>query len=276
VGYSVSRVSESGSAAGVRFPPSTNKDFLERKIVSSGLSNPSASFNPAQHGTPEASWEAALRDAPLLSLPSSAILVVSPHPDDEVLGAGGLIRCAAHAGHEVAVLSVTDGEAAYPDWKELNRIRRREVRDALSVLVPQTVTTRHLGIPDGKVDANRALLSDAIDRRLSRCTTLIAPYERDGHPDHDATGEVCCELARLRKVTLWRYPIWIWHHGSPGRFAGRPLGRFMLDAVTRAAKARALSCFTSQMRPLGREPIVPTHVLEYFARPYEVFLHEPF
>jgi LmbE family N-acetylglucosaminyl deacetylase len=244
--------------------------------MSSSLSGRSASFNPAQLGTPEASWEAALRDAPLLSLPSSAILVVSPHPDDEVLGAGGLIRSAARAGHEVTVLSVTDGEAAYPDWKGLDRIRRREVRDALSVLVPQTVSTRHLSIPDGKVAASKARLSEAIDRQLSGNTLLIAPYERDGHPDHDATGDVCSEIARLRKATLWRYPIWIWQHGFPERFADQPLRRFMLDEATREAKARALGCFTSQMRPFGREPIVPAHVLKYFTRPYEVFLCEHF
>jgi LmbE family N-acetylglucosaminyl deacetylase len=240
--------------------------------MSFGLNTSSPPFNPAQRGTPESSWEAALRDAPLLSLPASAIVVVSPHPDDEVLGAGGLIRSVAQAGHQVTVLSVTDGEAAYPDWKGLDRIRRREVRDALSVLVPQTVCTRHLSIPDGKVDRNRATLSDAIDRRLSRNAVLVAPYESDGHPDHDATGEVCCEIARLRNVTLWRYPIWVWHHASPEQFAGQPLGRFVLDEATKEAKAQAMSCFTSQMRPLARVPIVPGHVLQYFTRPYEVFL----
>jgi LmbE family N-acetylglucosaminyl deacetylase len=253
------------------------KQTLSRaQIKASGLIGSFAAFNPAQHGTPETSWEAALRDAPLLSLSGSAIVIVSPHPDDEILGAGGLIRSAACAGHEVAVLSVTDGEAAYPDWEGLDKIRRRELRDALSILVPQTVSTRHLSIPDGKVDENRAVLFDAIDRQLSGNTLLIAPYEHDGHPDHDATGEVCREVARLRKVTLWRYPIWAWHHCFPERFSHQPLGRFMLDEVTREAKARAMSCFTSQMRPLGREPIVPTHVLQYFARRYEVFLCEHF
>ena len=103
-------------------------------------------------------------------------------------------------------------------------------------------------------------------------TLLVAPYELDGHPDHDAAGEVCCELARLRGIALWRYPIWTWHHGTPEQFAGKPLRRFLLDAGTRNAKTRAISCFASQMRPLGRQPIVPAHVLPYFSRPYEVFL----
>ena len=231
-----------------------------------------ASFNPARRGTPEHQWEVALENAAPLSLPGRSLMIVSPHPDDEVLGAGGLIRSATRAGHEITLLSVTDGEAAYPDWQGLNRIRRREVSDALSVLAPQTVSTYHLSIPDGQVDRHRASLFDAIDRRILGKTLLVAPYERDGHPDHDATGEVCCEIARLRTVTLWRYPIWVWHHGTPELFGGKTWGRFMLDAATVKAKARAISCFTSQLRPLGREPIVPSHVLPYFTRPYEAFL----
>jgi LmbE family N-acetylglucosaminyl deacetylase len=236
------------------------------------LSSSIASFDPANHGTPEAQWAQLFELSPSLSLPSSAILVVSPHPDDEVLGAGGLMHCAALAGREVRVLSVTDGEAAYSDWADLAKIRRREARDALQVIAGKSVLHHPLSIPDGRVDSHRAMLLDAIDRQLSPNTLLVAPYERDGHPDHNATGEVCCEIARLREVTLWRYPIWTWHHANPEQFTMTRCGRFDLDAVARDAKVRAMSCFTSQLRPLGRAPIVPPHVLRYFTRPYEVFL----
>jgi LmbE family N-acetylglucosaminyl deacetylase len=237
-----------------------------------GPSTASPLFNPAHPGTPESLWEAALKHQRVLELPCAAVVVVSPHPDDEVLGAGGLIRAAAQAGHDVTVLGVTDGEAAYPSWRGLDKIRCREVSDALSILAPHKVATQHLDIPDGRVDQHRARLFDAIDRRISHDTLLVAPYENDGHPDHDAAGEVCCDIARLRARTLWRYPIWTWHHSSPERFAGKPWGRFPLDAAAMRAKARALSCFTSQIRPLGRDPIVPNHVLPYFTRPYEAFL----
>jgi LmbE family N-acetylglucosaminyl deacetylase len=238
----------------------------------SDFDTPSPQFDPALPGTPESRWKAALEDAPLLSLPRCAVLVVSPHPDDEVLGAGGLIASAARAGRAVAVLSVTDGEAAYPDWQGLAGVRRREVSEALKVLAPHSVVIRHLSIPDGRVDEHRARLFEAVERRVARGTILVAPFERDGHPDHDATGEVCREIARTRGATLWRYPIWLWHHGAPDRFGGARWGRFRLDEDAVTAKARAMTCFASQLRPLGREPIVPGHVLPYFRRPYEAFL----
>jgi LmbE family N-acetylglucosaminyl deacetylase len=231
-----------------------------------------AAFDPAQVGTPEGIWDAALKHERALELPDAAVVVVSPHPDDEVLGAGGLIHAAAIAGLDITVWSVTDGEAAYPDWEDLNKIRCREVREALGMLASHQVAHHHLRIPDGCVAQHRATLFTALDRYISRGTLLVAPYERDGHPDHDATGEVCCEIARLNAARLWRYPIWTWHHSAPNRFVDKSWGRLVLDAPAQRAKARAMSCFVSQMRPSGREPIVPRHVMPYFARSYEAFL----
>jgi LmbE family N-acetylglucosaminyl deacetylase len=237
-----------------------------------GQSTPSPAFDPAREGTPELLWEAALERAPVLELPCTAIVVVSPHPDDEVLGAGGLISIAARTGHEVTVLSVTDGEAAYPDWAGLDEVRRREVRDALSVLAPFKLTIRRVSIPDGRVGRHRATLFEAIARCTSGSPLLVAPYEGDGHPDHDAAGEVGLEIAELHGLTLWRYPIWTWHHGTPDRLADRRWGRFPLDPAALDKKTRAISCFASQLRPSGRDPIVPDHVLPYFTRSYEAYL----
>jgi LmbE family N-acetylglucosaminyl deacetylase len=199
-------------------------------------------------------------------------MVVSPHPDDEILGAGGLIRAAARAGCEMSILSVTDGEAAYPDWPGLEDVRCQELRDALSAVTPLTVTVERLKIPDGRVNEHRARLFATLDRSVTPSTLLVAPYERDGHPDHDATGEVCCHIAKSRAATLWRYPVWTWHHSKPDRFAGDAWGRLQLGAADVQAKARAIGCFKSQLRPAGRAPIVPEHVLPYFGRAYEAFL----
>jgi LmbE family N-acetylglucosaminyl deacetylase len=214
----------------------------------------------------------ALRHAPKLKLPDGEILIVSPHPDDETLGAGGLIRSAATKGHAVSVVSVTDGEAAYSDWKELARIRRCEVDHALSILAPDSPQATRLGIPDGRVSEHRCSLYEAVDRIASSVALLVAPYELDGHPDHEATGEVCLEVARQRQLTIWRYPIWIWHHGSPERLLDQRWGRFYLDAAKRHAKHLAIASFASQLRPPERAAIIPPHVLPYFTRPYEAFL----
>jgi LmbE family N-acetylglucosaminyl deacetylase len=103
-------------------------------------------------------------------------------------------------------------------------------------------------------------------------TTVIAPYEDDGHPDHDAAGRVTCEMARTLGLPVARYPIRTWHQGNPLAMTGLAWRRFLLSEGAQAAKADALRCFASQMSPYKRAPIFPDHIIRYFARPYETFL----
>jgi LmbE family N-acetylglucosaminyl deacetylase len=228
-------------------------------------------FDPAVPGTAEPSWENALVAARDWQPEPRPLLVVSPHPDDEVLGVGGLMRAHARAGFSVAVLSVTDGEAAYPDWEGLRRTRRDELAEALRVL-GGGIESRHLGVPDGQVADYRDLLSEVVNHFSQDRPLLAAPYECDGHPDHDTVGAVCGDIARRRGLPLIRYLIWAWHHATPATLAHHRWGRFALDLPTRRAKAHAIQCFASQLRPRGRPPILPGHVLPYFARSYEAFL----
>ncbi len=198
--------------------------------------------------------------------------MVAPHPDDEILGAGGLIQTWVASGQSVTVLSVTDGEASEPGRHGLDLIRRKELRDALRILTPSHVTVERLGIPDGKVGDHANRLRQVLQEHATPEVTLMAPYEHDGHPDHDVVGRVCADVARAAGIALARYPVWTWHHTDPLAVRSLRWVRFSLTATARRAKARALQCFESQLRPLSGPPIVPAHVLTHFQRPYEAFV----
>ena len=71
-----------------------------------------SSIDPSLPGTDERAWQRVLADAPDWMPPDGPLLIVSPHPDDEILGAGGLIHTWKKLGRIVTVISVTDGEAA--------------------------------------------------------------------------------------------------------------------------------------------------------------------
>ena len=145
-------------------------------------------FSPADPGTPEEKWLQLLEAARPWAPRPGPLVVVAPHPDDEVLGAGGLIQSWVALGEAVTVISITDGEASHPDRHGLDLIRRKELRDALRVLTASHVKIERLGIPDGKVRDHANRLRLLLEEFATADTTLIAPYEHDGHPDHNVSG----------------------------------------------------------------------------------------
>ncbi len=200
------------------------------------------------------------------------IVVVTPHPDDETLGAGGLIFTCAQTATRVTVISVTDGEAACPEVPVLDGIRRRELVSAMRVLELAPADIVRLGLPDGGVSACEVELAQALAKCIPDGAVVVAPFEFDGHPDHEAVARACKSAALERGLMLVRYPIWAWHRGSPELLRERRAVRFMLDARAQQAKRKALVEHRSQLAERPGGAIVPAHVLDYFNRPYEVFL----
>ena len=69
---------------------------------------------------------------PLLDVPEATrLLVVAPHPDDEVLGAGGLMQRVKATGGAVRVVYLTDGDG-YPEGvKEEDHVEAPTAKDYL-------------------------------------------------------------------------------------------------------------------------------------------------
>jgi LmbE family N-acetylglucosaminyl deacetylase len=179
------------------------------------------------------------------------LLVVGPHPRDEIVGAGGLIHTWVSWGHEVTVLSVTDGEADKVDARNLDLLRRDELRSALRKLCATHVSVVRMGLPDSSVRESQNRLRHSIDALLEPHMTLVAPFEHGGHPDHQAAGKVCREAALANQIPMVQYVM----PSSTPDCAKREAvkwGRFPLDVEARRAKAYALQCFNSQRTSGGK------------------------
>lgn len=226
-------------------------------------------FDTTRPGTSRSCWDAL--DPVPWHPKERELVVVAPHPDDETLGAGGLIHYFAQRQLRVTLVSVTDGEDACPEVEDLARLRQSELRHALRTLTPQHIEIIRLGLPDGCVEQSRTALADVLNSLVSQHCLLVGPFEWDGHTDHNATGAVARQIALKRGLTLAAYPIWAWHQATPEIFSGRPIVALSLSPEARAAKQNAIRCYTSQLRERPGGPIVPPHVLAYFDRPYEVF-----
>jgi LmbE family N-acetylglucosaminyl deacetylase len=217
-------------------------------------------------------WDQLLCNCPSWTPPDGDLLVVAPHPDDEVLGAGGLMRAWVARGAKVSVLSVSDGEAAFPERCAPGSVRREELTEALRKLCPTYVAVTRLGLPDGRITQHLNRLRNSLLSLASGPVTLIAPYEHDGHPDHAAVGSLCVDFARSQQIPLARYAIRTWQRAAPDNLGEARWVKFVLADDSRRAKMRALRCFKSQIDPHGGDAVVTAANLRDLERPYEAFL----
>lgn len=184
------------------------------------------------------------------------VVVLAPHPDDEVLGTGGLLRWLAGRGIPTTVVAVTDGEASHARSElitpaTLRRVRAEEREAALAALGVEPSLVR-LGLPDGAVTAHRAALTEAIGGLVDAGTTVVAPWRVDGHPDHEAVGHAAAIAVEHRGSALWEVSIW----GKVRRPLAAGIGarQLVLDAATDDAKRAAAACFATQLHALGPDP----------------------
>lgn len=243
-------------------------------------------FRHDRAGTPAAAWDATVAALPVLALPTSRsrLVVAGAHPDDETLGAGGLIRRVGLGGGRVQVVTATAGEGSHPSSPTHPRdvladVRRAELRAAIGELAPDA-DVRCLDVPDGDVAAH---VDDVVAALVETIGTdgddvvLCAPWRGDGHPDHEAVGRAAAVAAARTDAVLWEYPVWWWHWGSPGALPV-PASRLPLEAADRAAKQAAVAAHASQVGALSEAPgdqvMLGPDLLAHFERADEVFLSD--
>ncbi len=244
----------------------------------------------AGDGTPETAW---LRWPGLQALPvicieelvpaASRAVMVAPHPDDEVLGTGGLLTLLARNGRESRVIAVTDGDASHPGstaWPRARLLRERRIESQHALrklgLSDANEVTDRLMLPDGEVSAHVASLTARLVTLCRPSDLLITTWRLDGHPDHEATGRAVADAAAQVGCRLIEVPIWAWHWSVPGDhrlpwWRGR---RVLLDAEAARRKRDAVRCFSSQLNvdpTTDRPPILRASTLARAERSFEVF-----
>ncbi len=158
------------------------------------------------------------------------VMVVTPHPDDAEIGAGGTIASWVKQGREVILVVCTNGDkgSADPDMTSemLPQIRHQEQMEAAKILGASEVI--FLDYPDGYLEDTPAFRGELVrlirkyrpdvvmttdpyrkyiwhrDHRITGIVTLdaIYPYARDRlcYPEHIAEG---LEPHRVKEVYLW-------------------------------------------------------------------------
>lgn len=180
---------------------------------------------------------------------SGTILVLAPHPDDEVFGCGGVCALAAAAGARVVPVLLTSGEAGVGDGEPGGdgTARQRLAESERAATRLGTDAPRTLGFADRSLAGRGEELVAAIAALLAELKpdVVLAPSPAEIHPDHRATARAT-HLAFLR----------VWPE-APARLVfyevSAPLSPNRLVDIDAVAprKAAAVAAFESQLGQLS-------------------------
>jgi len=197
------------------------------------------------------------------------VLIVAPHPDDEIIGAGAHIPSI----RDLWVIHATDGaprdmrdanEKGFMTREEYAVARQREALAALRLAGVGAERCLHLEFADQEAahnipDLTRRLLS--LIRGLRPDSVLAPPYE-GGHPDHDSVAlavHTAVRMARLETGSAPQIVEYALYHAWEGRMRageflpreGIPIANLALEPAERVLKCRMLACFATQQRTLA-------------------------
>ncbi|CAN5570353.1 PIG-L family deacetylase [soil metagenome] len=255
-------------------------------------------------GTAESTWTAWLAEQRVRQLGlsdlvagGSRLVVVAPHPDDEVLACGAMLSMHARRGGRCVVVAVTDGEASHLEsqvWtrERLAVVRRSESTEGIKRLCASDIEfdqlggadsipaeVLRLGLPDGEVAARTELLETRLKALLLPGDTVVTTWRLDGHPDHEATARATAAACVAVQCRLVEAPVWMWHWAAPGdaRVPWHRLCGLAIDSSALVRKQSALSAHVTQLTERVQSqgaalgPVLGKQIVHRSLRPLEYF-----
>lgn len=138
---------------------------------------------------------------------TGTILLVSPHPDDEIIGAGATAITLRESGHKIVNLACSLGKP------EQHKRRRGELEEAcgragIELIIPdRPALISSSDDLDSAQQQIRHMVSETFDELNPQL--VIMPSVHDGHHGHEVVARATREaLAQREGSRLWMYNIW--------------------------------------------------------------------
>lgn len=216
--------------------------------------DPSDLMVVAEHEFAEQIEELASSDLPIMpsvrlhhsSLPKRA-LILSPHPDDELIGAGGTIIQIVKNGGKCKVVQMTNGRSAVALDGQTEELRKSiRVQEAKKVATQLGVELACWEDSDDAVLESRPELVSRLRGILSEFQpdAVFLPFICDAHPDHVASNVIFCDAHDERihdsVEAIFAYEVWSLCPSNSS-----------VDVTAHAqAKRELLSIYRTAMRPV--------------------------
>jgi LmbE family N-acetylglucosaminyl deacetylase len=188
-------------------------------------------------------------------------IVLAPHPDDEVIGCGGLMAASVRAQIAPVIVFVTDGSGSHPNSHRFPRarliaLRQSEAYAAAKILGIDKQRLHFLRIRDTAAPREGPAFTEAVCAIAQIIATypnpmILASWACDPHGDHQAVHEMAAQVARTNHIQHLSYPVWGWTLPPEQELGAIEVTglRFRIDGF-RDLKARALAAHRSQTSDL--------------------------
>lgn len=221
---------------------------------------------------------------------SARCLIIAPHPDDEVLGCGGLLAGRAMDGKRTDILFLTDGEASHGGCCSTPA---REVGVARRHLA--AIANESLGIPEGRLHFLNGKdgqlphkgqdgfidLAEKIAEFLKKSApeAVFCPHPFEGWSDHIAAEELTRAALKMLAPDpvprLYHYCVWFWYSMPLARSWCIDWRRARLLDITAQLprKRQAMRTYLDALAPCGHPWVgkLPPQFLRAFDWDKELF-----
>lgn len=186
------------------------------------------------------------------------VLCIVAHPDDVELMAGGTVARWVNENHHVHVLTFSDGVWTTPDGVKM--------RDAREVLKEEEAAASYLGytVENLKYQAMDLEFRDKhVCEVLNRVEnleidTIICPFEKDVHHDHEIVSRIAVAASRrVKRVLMGQINYYLRNVFTPNYFVD--------ISETWNKKIRSLQYFESEWQRTGEDWL---HYLDFTTRYY--------
>lgn len=159
------------------------------------------------------------------------IVIFAPHPDDELLGAGGSILKWKDEGYNINIIYITDGRAAYRYERQMGRfdesnelskisenelaeIRMKEIDEVIEIINIPKENMHKFNFPDQNAKKHISEGIELSKNIIKDANRIILPSKNNSHEDHQATYDIAVGAAKelnLKDAEFYGYALYVAH-----------------------------------------------------------------
>lgn len=189
---------------------------------------------------------------------NGSVMILAPHPDDEVFGCAGLISRLVSEGRPPYIVIFTGGGGSHRGCcdtaeQEICDNRRRLAAKALASLGVPSDHISFLDFKDGSIADRPNDQMQKLDQLIAdvKPASIFFPHSGEGWPDHLAVRLIGIEEALKHNIPTYEYCVWMWFYVQ--RNLNWPTARTIhLSDQEHTAKLEAIDIYSSALAPCGR------------------------